>query len=69
MQFTGNCVVAPLRIAEAKGQIIAPKFESCDRTNGRFWLAAKFKSVAKECGCHYFDAGSVTPTSRVDGVH
>jgi len=25
--------------------------------------------VAQELGCHFFDAGSVTTTSRVDGVH
>jgi lysophospholipase L1-like esterase len=25
--------------------------------------------MAGELGCHFFDAGSVTPASAVDGIH
>jgi lysophospholipase L1-like esterase len=25
--------------------------------------------VSAELACHFFDAGAVTPSSRVDGVH
>jgi hypothetical protein len=32
-------------------------------------LTSAIEAVAQELGCHFFDAGSVTSTSRVDGVH
>ncbi|MCG7916051.1 MAG: GDSL family lipase, partial [Candidatus Thiodiazotropha weberae] len=32
-------------------------------------LAAAIKHVASENDCAFFDAGMVTSTSRVDGVH
>jgi lysophospholipase L1-like esterase len=59
-------LVAPPPLQKAKGQM-AFKFEGAEtRAVG---LGAAIKSVADELGCHFFDAGSVTPTSRVDGVH
>ncbi|EBA01361.1 SGNH/GDSL hydrolase family protein [Marinobacter sp. ELB17] len=59
-------LVAPPELQKARGNI-APKFESAeDKAVG---LAGAIQVVAEECGCYYFDAGSVTPTSRVDGVH
>jgi lysophospholipase L1-like esterase len=46
---------------------IGPKFEgAAPKCEG---LAAAYRSVADELGCAFFDAGSVTASSRVDGVH
>lgn len=59
-------VVAPPPIQEAKG-VIAPKFEGAElKSTG---LAAAIKRVAEENSCAFFDAGIVTSTSVVDGVH
>ena len=59
-------VVAPPPIQKAKGSI-APKFEGAeDRAVG---LSEAIRVVAADSACHFFDAGSVTSTSRVDGVH
>ncbi len=59
-------LVAPPEIRKAMGNI-APKFQGAeDKAVG---LTAAIEAVADECGCRFFDAGSVTPTSRVDGVH
>jgi lysophospholipase L1-like esterase len=59
-------VVAPPAIQAPKGPI-APKFEGGEsRCLG---LAAAYRNVCKEVGCHFFDAGSVITTSKLDGVH
>lgn len=59
-------VVAPPPIRVPMGPI-APKFEgAAEKSVG---LAAAFERVAAEEHCHFFDAGRVTPSSRVDGVH
>lgn len=59
-------LVAPPEIQKARGNI-APKFKGAEvKAVG---LAAAIEAVAEECGCRFFDAGSVTATSRVDGVH
>jgi lysophospholipase L1-like esterase len=59
-------LVAPPPLQKAKGQM-ACKFEGAEKR--AVGLGAAVKSVAEELGCHFFDAGSVTATSRVDGVH
>jgi lysophospholipase L1-like esterase len=59
-------VVAPPTIAKAKGQI-APKFEGAEKK--AVGLTAAIERVSMEHGCPFFDAGSVTRTSKVDGVH
>ncbi|MBW1781333.1 MAG: SGNH/GDSL hydrolase family protein [Deltaproteobacteria bacterium] len=59
-------LVAPPQIQQAKGTI-APKFQGAETK--AVGLASAIESVAQELGCHFFDAGSVTTTSRVDGVH
>jgi lysophospholipase L1-like esterase len=59
-------VVAPPAIQTAKGPI-APKFEGGERKCAG--LAAAFQRVSEELGCHFFDAGTVTTSSNVDGVH
>ena len=46
---------------------IADKFTGvADKAVG---LAAAYRAVAAEWDCHFFDAGSVTPASTVDGIH
>jgi len=59
-------VVAPPPFGTPRGTI-APKFEgAAPKAAG---LAAAFARVADEEGCGFFDAGTVTTSSRVDGVH
>ena len=59
-------LVAPPQLQKAKGKI-APKFQGAEtRAIG---LTSAIEAVAQALGCHFFDAGSVTTTSRVDGVH
>jgi lysophospholipase L1-like esterase len=59
-------VVAPPAIQKAKGPI-APKFEEAEHKAVN--LASAIEQVANETGCAFFNAGSVTTTSKVDGVH
>jgi lysophospholipase L1-like esterase len=59
-------VVAPPPIQRPKGPI-APKFRGAEeRCAG---LAAAYERIAAEERCRFFDAGTVTPSSVVDGVH
>ena len=57
-------VVAPPAMQKAKGAI-APKFEDTEQRAAG--LDAALKQVATEFNCPFFDAGSVTSTSKVDG--
>lgn len=59
-------VVAPPEIGTPKGPI-APKFEGGQHKC--VGLGAAYQQVCDELGCHFFDAGSVTACSAVDGVH
>ena len=59
-------IVAPPAIQTPKGPI-APKFRGAETKCAG--LAAAYEAVARELGCRFFDAGSVTGSSRVDGVH
>ena len=59
-------IVAPPAIQEPKGAI-APKFEGAAQKSAG--LPAALSAVARERDCEFFDAGTVTLTSRVDGVH
>lgn len=59
-------IIAPPKIIEPKG-IIANKFNnSAKRSVG---LAEELEKIAKENSVYYFDAGSVTEASKVDGIH
>jgi lysophospholipase L1-like esterase len=59
-------LVAPPPPREPMGAMRA-KFEGApEKAAG---LAREFEAVAADQGCHFFDAGGVTTTSRVDGVH
>ena len=59
-------LVAPPKLEKAKGTITT-KLEGAEKK--AVGLSAAIEAIAEECGCYFFDAGSVTPTSRVDGVH
>lgn len=59
-------VVAPPPIRQPK-EPIAPKFQGAEeRSRG---LAVAYEQVAAEERCRFFDAGRVTASSVVDGVH
>ena len=59
-------VVCPPEIRSPKGSI-APKFRGAEeRCAG---LAGAYRQVASDLQCSFFDAGSVTASSEVDGVH
>lgn len=59
-------LIAPPPIQVAKGEI-APKFRGAE-TNA-VGLNTAIQNVARESDCLFYDAGEVTTTSRVDGVH
>jgi lysophospholipase L1-like esterase len=59
-------IVCPPPIRSPKGAI-APKFAGAEeRSRG---LADAYRDVSATLGCHFFDAGSATPASAVDGIH
>jgi lysophospholipase L1-like esterase len=59
-------IVAPPKIIKPKG-IIANKFNNSEKRS--IGLAEELEKIAKENSVHYFDAGSVTEASKVDGIH
>lgn len=59
-------VIAPPAIRTPQGPI-APKFAGGESKCAG--LAAAYRQVCDDTGCHFFDAGSVTTSSNVDGVH
>lgn len=59
-------VVAAPSIMEPKGDIAA-KFKGADKKC--IGLADAYIKVCADMGCHFFDAGLVTASSTVDGVH
>lgn len=66
MPIPNLLVVAPPPLQEPKGSI-APKFLGAPAKS--VGLAAEFARVAEDEACHFFDAGTVTGSSVVDGVH
>src|SRR5258708_26223220 len=59
-------VICPPQIRSPRGNI-APKFRGAEqRCVG---LAEAYMQVASDLGCHFFNAETVTTSSRVDGVH
>lgn len=59
-------LIAPPPIQTPQGDI-AQKFKGADKKS--VGLAGAFESVSHEQGCYFFDAGNVTSSSKVDGVH
>jgi lysophospholipase L1-like esterase len=59
-------VVAPPPVRQPRGPTAA-KFQGAEPKSAG--LAAAYEEVARERGCGFFDAGRVTQSSTVDGVH
>lgn len=59
-------VVAPPPIGTPRG-FVAPKFAGGDVKSAG--VAQAYREVASTLGCAFFDAGTVTSSSHVDGVH
>jgi lysophospholipase L1-like esterase len=59
-------VVCPPAMGSPKGLIAAKFLGAEERCCG---LADSYREVSAGLGCHFFDAGSVTASSRVDGIH
>lgn len=59
-------VLAPPPIRDPRGPI-APKLAGGEAKSAG--LAEEYRKVSTDLGCHFFDAATVTPSSRVDGVH
>ncbi len=59
-------VVAPPPLQTPKGPVAAKFGEVETKCSG---LAAAYREVAVALACPFFDAGTVTAASRVDGVH
>jgi len=59
-------VVAPPPMLEPKGPL-AGKFNGALLKSAG--LAEAYRATAAELGCHFFDAGTVTSASALDGIH
>jgi len=59
-------VVVPPPIVAPKGPIATKFAGAADKCAG---LAEAYGEVSATLGCEWFDAGTVTPSSRVDGIH
>lgn len=59
-------IIAPPPILVPKGDI-AIKFKGAEKKC--VGLAEAYKALSNELNCHFFDAASVTSSSKVDGVH
>jgi lysophospholipase L1-like esterase len=59
-------VVCPPPIQKPQGAI-AMKFAGAEQRC--LGLADAYRAISASVGCHFFDAGSVTSASRVDGIH
>ena len=59
-------IVCPPPIHAPRGPVAA-KFAGADQKC--VGLADGYRAVCSDLGCHFFDAGSVTPASLVDGIH
>jgi lysophospholipase L1-like esterase len=59
-------MIAPPPIGAPRGPI-APKFIGAgEKSTG---LADAYRGIASDMNCHFFDSGSVTQSSSVDGIH
>jgi lysophospholipase L1-like esterase len=59
-------MVVPPPIENPRGPIAAKFAGAAAKGAG---LAAAYRQTAGDLGCAFFDAGEVTPASRIDGVH
>ena len=59
-------LICPPPIGLPQGPVAA-KFSGAEkRCSG---MAEVYRQVSSDLACHFFDAASVTPSSRVDGIH
>ena len=66
MSYPKILLVAPPPIQKPKGPI-APKFKGAETKCAG--LAEKYEIVSNEMGCFFFNAATVTSSSKIDGVH
>ena len=59
-------VICPPPICSPKG-VLAAKFSGAEQRCAG--LADAFRAACLDLGCYFFDAASVTSSSRVDGIH
>jgi lysophospholipase L1-like esterase len=59
-------VVCPPPMQTPRGPVAAKFAGAEQRCSG---LADAYRAVSSDLGCHFFDAASVTSSSRVDGIH
>jgi lysophospholipase L1-like esterase len=59
-------IVCPPQIVKPQGALAAKFPGAAERSEG---LPRAYQQVASDLGCHYFDANTATPASKVDGVH
>jgi lysophospholipase L1-like esterase len=59
-------VICPPPICSPQG-VLAEKFSGAEQRCAG--LADAYRTVSSELGCHFFDAATVTSSSRVDGIH
>ena len=59
-------IVCPPPIRNPQGEIAAKFAGAEERSTG---LADAYRKISSTLSCSFFDAGSVTPASRVDGIH
>ena len=59
-------LISPPAIGCPQGPVAA-KFSGAEKRCAG--LAEVYRQVSTDLACHFFDAGSVTPSSRVDGIH
>jgi lysophospholipase L1-like esterase len=66
MPIPAILIIAPPPILVPRGPIAAKFTGAAGKAVG---LADAYRDIASEFGCHFFDSGSVTPASTVDGIH
>ena len=59
-------LICPPPVSSPRGPVAA-KFSGAEQRCAG--LADAYRGVSWDLGCHFFDAASVTPSSRVDGIH
>jgi lysophospholipase L1-like esterase len=59
-------IIAPPPILIPRGPIARKFTDAAGKAAG---LADAYRDIASELGCDFFDAGSVTPASTIDGIH
>ena len=59
-------IIVPPRILIPRGPLAAKFAGAAEKSAG---LSEAYRTVASDLGCHFFDAGSVTGPSVVDGIH